>query len=358
LSSAFDDTLLKKWFIEQQRDLPWRDDRSPYSVWVSEMMLQQTQVSVVIPYYQRWMERFPTIQDLAKASLDEVIKLWEGLGYYSRARYLHQGARYIVDVHGSLFPSTAEELQKIKGLGAYTIGALLSFAFHQRTAAVDGNVIRVLSRYFLIEQDVTQPKTLKMLQQLALSLLPDQEPWIFNEALIELGATLCTRHPTCRKCPLKGSCRAYAEGAVDRLPYKAKRVKIEKLYRTVAIIKWQNALLVKRGQPGEIMSDLHEFPYFETDEEGLEMEPFKQAIWAQLGLHVSLERALPEETHSYTRYRVSLHPFLFSCIETPPATMAEHYRWCSFSELDQLAFSSGHRRVLATLQEKNRSKFN
>ena len=156
-------------------------------------MLQQTQVSVVIPYFDRWMNRFPTLRHLAKATLDEVIKEWEGLGYYSRARNLHEGARYVLEKHEGILPETREELQKIKGLGPYTIGAIRSFAFHHKAAAVDGNVIRVLARYFKIEDDIAKPKTIQMIRDRAEAILPEIEPWIVAEALIELGATLCTK---------------------------------------------------------------------------------------------------------------------------------------------------------------------
>ena len=154
-------------------------------------MLQQTQVAVVIPYFLHWMQRFPTIHHLAKASLDEVVKAWEGLGYYSRVRHLHEAAKYLVEHFNGQLPSEEEDLKKIKGLGPYTIGAILSFAFHQKKAAVDGNVIRVLTRYFGLEEDISKVATVNKLRQLAQELLPDEEPWIVNEALIELGATLC-----------------------------------------------------------------------------------------------------------------------------------------------------------------------
>jgi len=169
---------LKRWFLEVQRDFPWREDPSPYRVWVSEVMLQQTRAEVVVPYFERWMARFPTVEVLAEAPLDEVIKLWEGLGYYSRARNLHQGAQQIVRDYGGKLPNSADKLKKIKGIGPYTVGAILSFAFHQKVPAVDGNVLRVMSRYQRIEEDIAKQKTVKMIGQRVAEILPEKEPRI------------------------------------------------------------------------------------------------------------------------------------------------------------------------------------
>jgi A/G-specific adenine glycosylase len=334
---------LKSWFLAEQRDLPWRVNRTPYTVWVSEMMLQQTQVAVVVPYFERWMQRFPSIQHLAEASLDEVIKAWEGLGYYSRARYLHEGARYIMEKHQCVFPELKNDMEQIKGLGAYTSGAIRSFAFHQKTAAVDGNVLRVLSRYFMIEDDLAKPKTVKAIWELAEKILPETESWIVNEALIELGATVCARKPKCQECPIKESCRSHANGVAHLLPNKTVKGKTEALYRAVAVIRYQDRLLVKRGKKGEIMNDLHEFPYFETSQKGINSVGLQKKIGEELGLPVLWQSALPEVVHSFTRFRVRLTPHLFTC---QLDGNVDGYQWATLSELQKLAFSSGHRRIL------------
>lgn len=339
--------VLKKWFKREQRDLPWRENRSPYAVWVSEMMLQQTQVAVVIPYFERWMRRFPTVQDLANASLDEVIKLWEGLGYYSRARYLHAGARQIVEKFDGVFPNSLEELQQIKGLGPYTIGAIRSFAFHQRTPAVDGNVIRVLSRYFMLHDDMSKPSGVQKVWQVAESLLPEKESWVINEALIELGATICMRNPKCQECPLRNTCKGYANGIAETLPHKSSKTKIEPLYRAVAIVEHENRVLIRRGKKGEIMSDLHEFPYFEICSDGIDKQALMRKVQQLLDCRLSWKAELPEVKHSFTRYRVKLTPMHFICV-TPPKHDTE-FQWVELENLSQLAFSSGHRRILAML---------
>lgn len=342
----FDLERLKSWFLTEQRQLPWRENRTPYAVWVSEMMLQQTQVAVVIPYFERWMQRFPTIQHLAAASLDEVIKTWEGLGYYSRARYLHEGAHYIVEHHQGIFPNRQEEIEKIKGLGAYTSGAIRSFAFHQKTPAVDGNVLRVLTRCFKIEEDISKPKTVKKIWELAAKILPEEESWIINEALIELGATLCGRQPKCQECPIRSCCQSYADGVVHLLPIKTAKTQSEALYRSVAVIRSGDLFLVNRCKKGEIMSDLHEFPYFETTKDGLTTIGLQEKIRDKLQCSVLWEQALPLVAHSFTRFRVRLTPHLFNCAK--PVDVKD-YQWLSLDMLQQLAFSSGHRRILFTL---------
>lgn len=336
---------LVKWFKSEQRDLPWRRDRTPYAVWVSEMMLQQTQVAVVCPYFERWMVRFPTISHLAEANLDEVIKIWEGLGYYSRARYLHSGARYIVENHGGRFPDRFEDLQKIKGLGVYTCGAILSFAFRKRISAVDGNVLRVMARYFAIERDISKPQTVKEIRDRVEELLPEEESWVANEALIELGATICTKQPSCQKCPVKSSCKSYQQAVVDQFPVKSKKTKTEKIYRTVLVIFRDNEVLLRRGQAGEIMSDLYEFPYFETGEEGILVAELQKQARSQFSLRLENPEALEKVSHSFTRYRAHLTPIRFDCAEEIIPVKGP-YQWIQVQELHKYPFSSGHRRIL------------
>lgn len=340
-------TRLYQWFKREKRTLPWRCEPTPYSVWVSEVMLQQTQVAVVIPYYERWMGQFPTIEALAAAPIDAVIKLWEGLGYYSRARNLHAAAKHVVEKHGGQLPNDAEALLKIKGLGPYTVGAIRSFAFHQKAAAVDGNVMRVLTRYFYIQEDLCQSRTVKQLWKLAEDILPDQEPWVFTEALIELGATVCTKKPKCLECPLMMNCQGHRQGAVDELPYKSTKVHIEKLHRAAALISTRDGCwLVRRVQSGEVMSDLHEFPYFATSHGGMDQIAMEHEITTQFKLNVSFERSLPLVQHTFTRFNVSLYAHHFLCRDPKPVP---DYQWMSSAELDRIAFSSGHRRLFAML---------
>lgn len=342
MMKKFDTQSLKNWFLENKRDLPWRDTQNPYAVWVSEVMLQQTQVAVVIPYFLRWMERFPTIRSLAESPVDEVIKLWEGLGYYSRARNLHQGARYIVEHFDGKLPNNEKDLQQIKGLGPYTIGAILSFAFHQKKAAVDGNVLRVIARCFDLDDDIAKQTTNKKFRTLVESILPENESWIINEALIELGATVCQRKAQCTMCPLQGCCLALKKGRADELPIKSKGPKTTHLCRSVAVIEYKRKFLVRRGKKGEIMADLYEFPFFEKTDLLETME----LVQAHYGLKPVSSARLPQVTHSFTRYQVKLEPTLIVVRQMIHLT---DFEWLTLDEMKALPFSSGHRRIFQCL---------
>ena len=340
----FDNESLVQWFGDEQRDLPWRRSLDPYAVWVSEVMLQQTQVSVVIPYFERWMAQFPTIQSLATAPLDAVLKAWEGLGYYSRARHLHAGAQMVLENYGGRVPDDPKELAKIKGLGPYTIGAIRSFAFHHKAAAVDGNVIRVIARYFAIEEDMGRPSSVQKIHKAVNALLPDHEPWVVSEALIELGAVVCAKKPKCSVCPLKKTCSGYRLGIGASLPKKLKKVKYESLSRSVAVVSCQGALLVRRCAAGEVMRDLYEFPYCDNEQD-VKKEPIdalKKFLLETHLLDVTYKETLPEVSHSFTRFRVKLLPFLF---KSRKLTSTAIWQWVPVEELAKLPFSSGHRRI-------------
>ncbi|WP_194847593.1 A/G-specific adenine glycosylase [Candidatus Neptunochlamydia vexilliferae] len=333
-AQSFDRERLRQWFFLNRRPLPWRENPSPYEVWVSEVMLQQTQVSVVVPYFKRWMTLFPTISALAAAPLEKVIKAWEGLGYYSRARNLHEGARYLTEHHGGELPDTYEDLKNVKGLGPYTIGAILSFAFKQKAAAVDGNVFRVLARYFAIEEPIDKSFVQKEIRTLTAALLPDDEPWIIMEGLIELGALVCQKKAQCEICPLKMSCLGRCKAAL--LPIKSKREKTIHLHRTVAVIHTGQELLLRKGEAGKVMADLHEFPYFDRDVN----------IEEALGLSLKPQRALPEVTHGFTKYKAFLYPHLYLAARKE----IEGHSWVPFQEVKEMPFSSGHRRILFLLR--------
>ncbi|MCH9614601.1 MAG: Adenine DNA glycosylase [Chlamydiia bacterium] len=314
---------LKHWFFKNRRVLPWRNDPSPYEVWVSEVMLQQTQVSVVVPYFKRWMTLFPSVRALAKAELDAVIKCWEGLGYYSRARNLHAGAKYLLEHHGG--EMTEEALDSVKGVGPYTRGAILSFAFKQKAAAVDGNVIRVISRLYNIEEDVGLTSTKKEITAHVEALLNVKEPFVVMEALIELGALVCTKSPKCDLCPLKDTCL----GKGKNLPNKRQRVPVTKLQKRVAIVRFAGFTLVQKKDAG-VMQGLWEFPLFEEVK--------------MLRLCESL--ALQPVKHTYTRYHATLFPTVYRAFEKEEVP---GYIWMPETSLEKLPFSAGHRRIAALI---------
>lgn len=333
--------LLTEWFEDTKRDLPWRNAPTPYQVWVSEIMLQQTQVSVVLGYYEKWMQKFPTIEALASSSLDDVMKVWEGLGYYSRARNLHEGAKYVMGHFSGNLPSVGDELKKIKGLGPYTIGAILSFAFNKRAPAVDGNVIRVLSRYFFIEEDVCQSKTIEKLRGLTEQILPETRPWVAMEALIELGAMICLKKPTCFKCPIRLTCKAFIHGKAHLLPIKGTKTKITSLKRAVAVLTFKDEILIKKQEEKKIMAGLYEFPYVE----GLELKTF---LKNELKINAEFQEELPQFKHSFTRFRAELFPSLWRVFEKK---QVEGFEWINFSSAQKLPFSSGHRRIFNFLKQ-------
>lgn len=344
METKINNKLLTIWFKNEARDFPWRHNPTPYQVWISEMMLQQTLASVVVSYFDRWMTLFPTIEDVANASIETVLKAWEGLGYYSRARFIHEAAQYIVNNHQGQIPQTVQELKKIKGLGDYTVGAILSFAFHQKIPAVDGNVLRVLARFFMIEEDIAKSSTKNKITQLAHESLPNDEPWIFNEALIELGATVCQRKPNCSVCPIRQNCLSYRHGKENVLPIKSTKLVSEKLFRAVSIIQNENYFLVRQGQKGEIMHDLYEFPFFEMDNsskwsDDIQMKEIKN----KFSLSVKkVNQEIPDCKHSFTKYRVNLYPQWF---KSSSRQEIKGMDWMTLEELKQYAFSSGHRKI-------------
>ncbi len=333
---------LKKWFLEERRDFPWRSDPTPYSVWVSEIMLQQTRASVVIPYFERWMDALPSIGALAGADIDQVIKLWEGLGYYSRARNLHAGAQQVVREFDGELPSNAEQLATIKGIGPYTVGAILSFAFHQRAAALDGNVLRVVTRLTNCDRDIATPKVVTDLRSETLWLLPRGKPWVAMEALIELGATLCSRRsPKCLECPMRHQCESYASGSQENLPVKSKKVKITRIERTVFLAGADHHILIRKVPAGEIMAGLYEFPYVEGG-----MENPLSTFANTFGVEALCATPIASVSHTFTRYRATLHPHLLQ-VSVPQKVTG--YEWIPLTQLPDLPFSSGHAKLRAYL---------
>jgi len=252
---------LVNWYDQVKRDLPWRKTKDPYAIWVSEVMLQQTQVVTVIPYYQRFMERFPNLRVLAQAPLNEVLELWRGLGYYSRARHLWEGARYIVDILDGEMPGCYTSLLKIPGVGEYTAGAISSIAYQECVPAVDGNVKRVLSRLLRWEEDVDKAKSRRAFLEYLNQWQPKDRPGDFNQAMMELGATVCTpKNPKCEQCPLQEDCQAFLVGSPLAFPVKKSKEKIKEVIRPTLILFQKGKVLMKRRPPEGLLANLWEFP--------------------------------------------------------------------------------------------------
>lgn len=265
-SRQFFSIELLNWYERSKRDLPWRRSRNPYYIWVSEIMLQQTRVDTVIPYFQRFIERFPTIEALATAPEEDVLKCWEGLGYYSRARNLQTAAKQVMELHGGTVPDDTTAVAALKGVGPYTTGAIMSIAYNRPEPAVDGNVMRVLSRYFLIEEDIVKVGTRKLMEKLVVELIPEGRASDFNQALMELGALVCTpKSPSCLTCPVMAYCAGRIEGMEDQLPIKSKGKPPRHELRHVALVKGTGEntgkVLVRRRPDTGLLAKMWELPH-------------------------------------------------------------------------------------------------
>ena len=261
--------LLIKWYLQKKRDLPWRNTINPYLIWLSEIMLQQTRVAQGMPYFLSFTTTFPTVFDLAKANEEQVLKLWQGLGYYSRARNLHQTAQYIATELNGIFPDNYKDLLQLKGVGEYTAAAIASFSYNEVIPVVDGNVFRVLSRYFDIETDIAAASAKKEFAALAFELMAKDNPALFNQAIMEFGALQCVpKSPNCNICIFNESCTALQKKKVDQLPVKSKKLKVRKRYFNYLVVTDElgNTIIQKRTAKG-IWHNLYEFPLIETDKE-------------------------------------------------------------------------------------------
>jgi A/G-specific adenine glycosylase len=258
---------LNKWYLQNKRDLPWRNTTDPYPIWLSEIMLQQTRVAQGTPYFLSFTTVFPTVFDLANASEEQVLKLWQGLGYYSRARNLHKTAQTVAHEMGGFFPDNYADLLKLKGVGEYTAAAIASFSYNEAVPVVDGNVFRVLSRYFDLETDIAQASAKKEFAALAFELMPKDNPAQFNQAIMEFGALQCVpKSPNCSICVFNSSCAALQKKKVDQLPVKSKKLKVRNRYFNYIVAEddLQNTIIQKRTAKG-IWHNLYEFPLIETD---------------------------------------------------------------------------------------------
>ncbi|HMK06822.1 MAG TPA: A/G-specific adenine glycosylase [Flavobacterium sp.] len=257
------------WYLQNKRDLPWRNTINPYHIWLSEIMLQQTRVAQGMPYFFAFTTAFPTVFDLANASEEQVLKLWQGLGYYSRARNLHKTAQLVAFERNGVFPDNYNDLLKLKGIGEYTAAAIASFSYNETVPVVDGNVFRVLSRYFDIQTDIANASAKKEFRALAFELMPKDNPAIFNQAMMEFGALQCVpKNPNCAICPLNFGCLALQQKKVNQLPVKSKKVKVKNRFFNYLVFldENENTIIQKRSAKG-IWHNLYEFPLIETEQE-------------------------------------------------------------------------------------------
>ena len=294
---------LLDWYDRVKRDLPWREDAEPYKVWISEIMLQQTQVVTVVDYFNRFIAKYPNVMALSKAEESDVFKLWEGLGYYSRAKNLIRCARIVVDDHNGLFPSSSEGLQKLPGIGPYTAGAIASIAFGERVPAVDGNVLRVISRLFVIDLPIDQSKNLMVFRELTMTLMTDR-PGDFNQAVMELGATICTpRKPQCKVCPLSANCMAYKSNTVETYPNKPPKPSKREVDLGICIVFNGDELLITKNSNNGLLANLWAFPSFELDD--LSTGEIQIARWLEenYGIYGTCVHKHNGRTHVFTHLK-------------------------------------------------------
>lgn len=349
--------LLLAWWDDGHADLPWRRSRDPYRVWVAEIMLQQTQITTVIPYYERWMERFPTVEALAAASLDEVLKAWEGMGYYSRARNLHAAAQMVVRELDGRIPQTVSGLLKLKGVGRYTAGAIASIAFNQPAPVLDGNVTRVFSRLLDLEEDVTETATQRKLWALAEELVPADRPGDYNEALMELGQRICVpARPLCHLCPVAALCLAQQRGTQLERPVRPPRRNTPH-YDVVAGIIWRDDgrfLIAQRPAEG-LLGGLWEFPGGKQEPGETLAEALRREIAEELAIDIEVGAHQVTVKHAYTHFRITLHAFHARHIAGRPQHIGvANHAWVTLDDLDHYAFALTDRKIIASLREDGR----
>jgi A/G-specific adenine glycosylase len=342
---------LLQWYAHQGRDLPWRRTQDPYKIWISEIMLQQTQVKTVLPYYQRWLETFPTVEKLAAADLQSVLKAWQGLGYYARARNLHKAAQEIVQRHAGIFPNTLEAAMALPGIGQTTAGGILSLAYNLPVAILDGNVKRVLAR--LIALPVPPNKAMRQLWQVSHSLLDPQHPRNFNQALMDLGATLCTpQNPACLLCPWQSHCQAYNLGVQSEIPMRDVSTPIPHKIIGVAVI-WNDAgeILIDKRRPEGLLGGLWEFPGGKLEADETLEACIQREILEELGIEIAVGDHLITIEHAYTHFKVTLNVYHCRHLNGEPQPLeCEEVRWVTLEEIDTFPFPKANEKIIEALR--------
>ena len=349
-------TLFRKnllaWFEAHRRQLPWRDTDDPYCIWVSEVMLQQTQVKKVLEYYQKFVNRFPNLNSLAEAPLQDLLKTWEGLGYYARARNLHKAAKVVAeDLEGEI-PSNYAAFRKLPGVGEYIAAAVQSIAFNAPYAVVDGNVKRVLARLFLIEVPINQSAAAKIFQEKADLLLDHSEPGIFNQAMMELGATVCRpQSPTCIICPVNTVCRAFQTVRQEELPVRRKRKPLPEFHIVAGVVHKADRILITQRKPEGLLGGLWEFPGGKVQLKENAKQACSRMIREETNLLVESVEYLTRVKHAYTHFKIVMD--VFHCHYQSGEVVlneAADYRWITADQIDQFPFPRSNHKFIPLLR--------
>lgn len=345
---------LTAWFTLHQRILPFRENKDPYRIWVSEIMLQQTQVDTVLPYYNRFMEAFPTVFHLAEAEVDQVFKLWEGLGYYTRAKNLLKCAKTLAENYEGVFPSSHKTALTLPGIGPYTAGAILSIAYDQKVPAVDGNVMRVISRLYALHEDIAVSKTRKLIEEIVQKLIPENAG-DFNQGLMELGALVCTpQNPKCSQCPLADECSAQAFGLQNQLPVKTKKTASQTIETAAGILRRGGRYLVIKNHEG-LLSGLWGFPLAEGATKTLACDSLMATITQNFGYKIEDMHAVGTAKHvfSHKTWNITVYDIEISAMvrDTAPAMndVSTEIKWLNKEEIAELAISTAFKKVMKFL---------
>jgi len=345
---------LLRWYARHGRDLPWRGsgDPDPYAVWVSEVMLQQTQVATVEAYWRRFLRRFPTVRALARARLDAVLKAWEGLGYYGRARNLHAAARQVVAERGGRLPTTAADLAKLPGIGRYTAGAITSIAFGADEAVLDGNVTRVLCRTFAVAADPKTAPTREKLWSLARNLIRAGRAGAVNQAAMDLGATVCLpRGPKCDACPLRRACRAHGSGRQETYPRKSPRKAVPHYDVVAGVVRRRGRILIGRRRPEGLLGGLWEFPGGKVEPGEMHADALAREVREETGVVVRVGRPIATVRHAYSHFRITLRAFACQAVAGRARPIGcDAVKWVRPADLTRYAFPAANAKVLAALR--------
>lgn len=332
---------LLRWFARNQRPLPWRQTCDPYAIWVSEVMLQQTRVATVVSYYRQFLKAFPTVRSLARADLSRVLRVWEGLGYYARARSLHEAAKIIVERFGGRLPDRLEALQGLPGIGRYTAGAILSIAYNQNTPVLDGNVKRVLSRLFAISGEPNRAKTQNLLWGIAQTLLPQGHAGAFNQALMDLGATTCTpRNPGCSVCPLNDLCKGFTSGAPEKYPLQVRRKGLPHITALGAVLRRDDSVFLRRRPAEGLLGGLWEFPTWQCQGQGDPRKELQNLLNGKRKPGVKVGHSLGTFEQTFSHFRLTLH--VYACYDFSGGIEGE---WIPVKNLSSTPLPRLHRRI-------------
>ncbi|MEK7790509.1 MAG: A/G-specific adenine glycosylase [Deltaproteobacteria bacterium] len=344
---------LLSWYHSRKRPMPWRGERDPYKIWLSEVMLQQTQVETVVPYYEKWLKKFPTPQHVAQASEDEVLKMWEGLGYYARGRNFYEACRDVVRTYGGKVPDDSDSFAKLKGVGPYTVAAVQSIAFGRPLPAIDGNVKRVVSRLLTLKKPPSQ--SLSEIELFLKENISKEEPGNFNQAMMDLGATLCrSERPACSTCPVSSFCEAFKKDEVGTFPIPERRPS-RPHYRIAIGIVWRgDKILVTRRPSKGLLGGLWEFPGGKIEKGESAKECVVREIQEEVGLDVKAGNSVGVIRHAYTHFSIEMEGIPCQYVSgRPKALGCDAWRWIFWEEISSLAFPKANHKLFPLLQKTN-----